>query len=88
MILKPECPVYLCSGQRPPGRPDRELLMDCETLVGLDHQQRLMVLTPADIETRERLELPQVLGLQEFSRTYETSPPDGDVADRQFPKEP
>ncbi|MGP2441086.1 helix-turn-helix transcriptional regulator [Streptomyces sp. JW3] len=43
------------------------LLLDCETLVGVDHQQRLMVFTPADHESRERLELLQVLGLQEFS---------------------
>ncbi|MEV1001841.1 hypothetical protein [Nonomuraea sp. NPDC050202] len=28
------------------------LLLNCETLVGLDHQQRLMVLTPADHEGR------------------------------------
>lgn len=43
------------------------LLMDCETLVGLDHRQRLLVLTPADRETRERLELLHVLGVEEFS---------------------
>ncbi|GAA2279995.1 hypothetical protein GCM10010145_60300 [Streptomyces ruber] len=43
------------------------LVLDCETLVGLDRQQRLMVLTPADHESRERLELLQVLGLQEFA---------------------
>jgi hypothetical protein len=45
-----------------------ELLLDCETLVGLDHRQRLMVLTPADNETRERPELLQVLGTQESPR--------------------
>lgn len=48
-------------------RVDR-LLLNCETLVGLDHQQRLMVLTPADHESRERLELLQVLGLQDFNQ--------------------
>lgn len=42
------------------------LLLDCETLVGVDHQQRLMVLTPADQESRERVGLLQVIGLQEF----------------------
>ena len=64
-----------------------ELLIDCETLVGLDHRQRLMVLTPADNETRERLELLQVLGPQASSQAGETSP-DGDVADRRFHKHP
>ncbi len=43
------------------------LLLDVETLVALDQQQRLMVLTPADRDSRERLELLQVIGLQEFS---------------------
>jgi hypothetical protein len=57
-----------------------ELLLDTETLVGLDHRQRLMVLTPADNETRERLALLQVLGGQEFSQARETSS-HGGVAD-------
>ncbi|MEU4895993.1 hypothetical protein AB0B12_24965 [Streptomyces sp. NPDC044780] len=56
------------------------LLLDCETLVGIDHQQRLMVLTPADQESRERLRLLQVLGLQELPQTYGTPSPDGDIA--------
>ncbi|MER7403361.1 helix-turn-helix transcriptional regulator [Streptomyces sp. NPDC000070] len=42
------------------------LLMDCETLVTPDQGQQLLVLTPADAETRERLELLRVLGIQEF----------------------
>ena len=42
------------------------LLMDCETLVTPDQGQQLLVLTPADAETRERLELLQVLGIEEF----------------------
>ncbi|MDX3104990.1 helix-turn-helix transcriptional regulator [Nonomuraea angiospora] len=42
------------------------LLMDCETLVTPDQGQRLLVLTPADAETRERLELLLVLGIEEF----------------------
>lgn len=43
------------------------LVMDCETLVTPDQRQKLLVLTPADAETRERLDLLRVLGLQEFS---------------------
>jgi hypothetical protein len=43
------------------------LLMDCETLVTPDQGQRLLVFTPADAETRERLELLRVLGIEEFS---------------------
>ncbi|WP_371780183.1 helix-turn-helix transcriptional regulator [Streptosporangium subroseum] len=43
------------------------LLMDCETLVTPDQGQQLLVLTPADDETRERLELLRVLGVEEFS---------------------
>jgi transcriptional regulator with XRE-family HTH domain len=43
------------------------LLMDCETLVTPDQGQKLLVLTPADAETRERLELLRVLGIEEFS---------------------
>ena len=40
--------------------------MDCETLVTPDQRQQLLVLTPADAETRERLELLHVLGIEEF----------------------
>ncbi|GAA3257299.1 helix-turn-helix transcriptional regulator [Nonomuraea helvata] len=43
------------------------LVMDCETLVTPDQGQELVVLTPADTETRERLELLRVLGIEEFS---------------------
>lgn len=43
------------------------LVMDCETLVTPDQGQQLLVLTPADAETRERLELLRVLGVEEFS---------------------
>jgi transcriptional regulator with XRE-family HTH domain len=42
------------------------LLMDCETLVTPDLGQQLLVLTPADAESRERLELLRVLGTEEF----------------------
>jgi transcriptional regulator with XRE-family HTH domain len=42
------------------------LLMNCETLVTPDLGQQLLVLSPADAETRERLELLRVLGVQEF----------------------
>jgi hypothetical protein len=42
------------------------LLMDCETLVTPDQCQQLLVLTPADAETRERLDLLRVLGIEEF----------------------
>ncbi|MGK5684186.1 helix-turn-helix transcriptional regulator [Actinoplanes sp. URMC 104] len=42
------------------------LLMDCETLMTPDQRQLLLVLTPADDEARERLELLRVLGLEEF----------------------
>ena len=44
------------------------LLMECETLVTPDLRQQLLVLTPADAETRERLQLLRVLGLEEFPR--------------------
>lgn len=43
-----------------------DLVMDCETLVTPDQRQKLLVLTPADAETRERLELLRVLGVEEF----------------------
>ncbi|QDY07757.1 helix-turn-helix domain-containing protein [Micromonospora sp. HM134] len=42
------------------------LTMDCETLVTPDLGQQLLVLTPADAEARERLELLRVLGVEEF----------------------
>ena len=42
------------------------LVMDCETLVTPDLGQELLVLTPADAETRERMELLRVLGTEEF----------------------
>ncbi|MEV6490130.1 helix-turn-helix transcriptional regulator [Actinoplanes sp. NPDC051633] len=42
------------------------LLMDCETLVTPDQRQLLLVLTPADDETRDRLALLRVLGTEEF----------------------
>ena len=42
------------------------MLVDCETLVTPDQRQQLLVLTPADAETRERLELLRVLGIEEF----------------------
>jgi transcriptional regulator with XRE-family HTH domain len=41
---------------------------DCETLLTPDLGQQLVVLTPADRESRERLELLHVLGTEEFSR--------------------
>ncbi|MFF5055341.1 helix-turn-helix transcriptional regulator [Micromonospora sp. NPDC000663] len=40
--------------------------MDCETLVTPDLGQQLLVLTPADAEAREKLELLRVLGIEEF----------------------
>lgn len=42
------------------------ITMDCETLVTPDLGQQLLVLTPADAEVRERLELLRVLGVEEF----------------------
>ncbi|RDG36470.1 helix-turn-helix transcriptional regulator [Streptomyces corynorhini] len=50
------------------------LVMDCETLVTPDHGQLLLVLTPADAEARDRLELLRVLGVEEF--------PEGVATDR------
>jgi len=50
------------------------LLMDCQTLVTPDQSQQLLVLTPADAATRERLELLRVLGIEEFP-TRATSTP-------------
>jgi hypothetical protein len=48
--------------------------MDCETLVAPDEFQRLLVLTPADAGTRERLELLRVLGSEEFPTGAEDTP--------------
>jgi transcriptional regulator with XRE-family HTH domain len=43
------------------------MVLDCETLVTPDQRQKLLVLTPADDEARERLALMQVLGIETFS---------------------
>ena len=43
------------------------IVMDCETLVTPDLGQLLLVLTPADDESRQRLDLLRVLGVQEFA---------------------
>ena len=43
------------------------LVPDCETLVTPDLSQQFVVLTPADSDTRERLDLLRVLGTEEFS---------------------
>jgi hypothetical protein len=43
------------------------LLMNCETLVTPDQRQQLLVLTPANAEARERLDLLRVLGVEEFA---------------------
>ncbi|MEU8122363.1 hypothetical protein AB0C21_26960 [Spirillospora sp. NPDC049024] len=50
------------------------MLMDCETLVTPDQGQQLLVLTPADAETRERLELLRVLGIEEFPTARRARP--------------
>jgi transcriptional regulator with XRE-family HTH domain len=42
------------------------VVMDCETLMTPDRSQFLLVLTPADAEARERLDLLRVLGTEEF----------------------
>lgn len=42
------------------------ILMDCETLFTPDQRQQLLVLTPANDEARERMELLRVLGVEEF----------------------
>lgn len=42
------------------------VLLDCETLLTPDQGQQLLVLTPADAEARERLDLLRVLGTEEF----------------------
>jgi transcriptional regulator with XRE-family HTH domain len=43
------------------------LVLDCETLMTPDLGQEMVVLTPADDETRERLALLRVLGTEEFA---------------------
>ncbi|GGN38818.1 XRE family transcriptional regulator [Actinoplanes campanulatus] len=43
------------------------LRMDCETLMTPDQGQMLLVFTPADDETRERLALLMVVGVEEFA---------------------
>lgn len=43
------------------------LLLDCETLMTPDLGQQLLVLTPADAQARDRLELLRVLGTEEFA---------------------
>ncbi|GAA0266618.1 helix-turn-helix transcriptional regulator [Cryptosporangium japonicum] len=48
------------------------LLMDCETLVTPDLGQQLVVLTPADADARERIDLLRVVGLEEFPAQAET----------------
>jgi transcription regulator MmyB-like protein len=48
------------------------LTMDCETLVTPDQRQQLLVLTPADDESRERLALLLVVGTEEFPATRPT----------------
>ncbi|MFD5321112.1 transcriptional regulator, partial [Streptomyces sp. NPDC127098] len=47
------------------------LLLDCETLVTPDQGQQLVVLTPANAEARERLDLLRVLGVEEFPTTVD-----------------
>jgi transcriptional regulator with XRE-family HTH domain len=47
------------------------MLMDCETLMTPDQGQMLLVLTPANDEARERLDLLRVLGIEEFPRLTE-----------------
>lgn len=42
------------------------IVLDCETLVTPDLGQELVVLTPADTESRERIDLLRVLGIEEF----------------------
>jgi transcriptional regulator with XRE-family HTH domain len=43
--------------------------LDCETLVTPDLGQEMLVLTPADAEARERLDLLRVLGTEQFAPT-------------------
>ncbi|WP_306209970.1 helix-turn-helix transcriptional regulator [Actinoplanes sp. RD1] len=54
------------------------VLMDCETLVTPDLRQQLLVLTPADADARERLELLRVVGVEEFPRGDERTLAAGD----------
>ncbi|MFD3687141.1 helix-turn-helix transcriptional regulator [Nocardiopsis sp. NPDC058631] len=42
------------------------MTMDCETLMTPDRNQQLLVLTPVDAESRERLDLLHVIGTEEF----------------------
>jgi transcriptional regulator with XRE-family HTH domain len=63
------------------------LTMDCETLITPDFGQQLLVLTPADDEARERLDLLRVLGTEEFPATPPQNPrgaagPAGDAEHR------
>lgn len=48
--------------------------MDCETLVTPDQGQLLLVLTPADAEAYERLELLRVLGNEDFTIGVQDTP--------------
>jgi hypothetical protein len=50
------------------------LLRDCETLVTPDQRQLLLVLTPADAEARDRLNLLQVVGMEEFTTEATDTP--------------
>lgn len=50
------------------------VLVDCETLVTPDLRQELLVLTPADAEARERLDLLRVLGTEDFPAGTADSP--------------
>ena len=43
------------------------VLVDCETLMTPDQGQMLLVLTPADDDARERLDLLRVVGLEQFA---------------------
>ncbi|WP_214405430.1 helix-turn-helix transcriptional regulator [Pseudonocardia lacus] len=48
------------------------VLMDCETLVTPDQRQQLVVLTPADADSAERMDLLRVLGTEEFPATAQS----------------
>ncbi|GHJ39370.1 helix-turn-helix transcriptional regulator [Streptomyces sp. TS71-3] len=50
------------------------LVMDCETLVTPDQGQQMLVLTPANAEARERLQLLLVLGNEEFPTRAASTP--------------
>ncbi|MCX4706384.1 helix-turn-helix transcriptional regulator [Streptomyces sp. NBC_01373] len=56
------------------------VLMDCETLLTPDQGQQLLVLTPADAEARERLELLRVVGIEEFPTGATGTPATGTPA--------